>query len=757
VERGELHDDERDAGRAFTAWQRVLWGAAAALILMAGIGALNLARETRIAIRGVQHTFKVLLAIDQLGVALTEAETGQRGYLLTGDARYLEPYEAAVPRVAPAVAELRRLTADNPSAQQRVAQIEALVPTKLAEMALTVERSRSSGSASALDIVRTDIGAHATDEIRALLGAMRDEENGLLGARLTVRDESLRGTMISAIALTTVSLLILAAAIGSLRRTLRQRNVAARSLADSEERLRVTLRSIGDAVIATDVAGRIVFLNPVAQALTGWHESEAIGVALEQVFRIFNEFSREPVDSPVAKVLREGVVVGLANHTVLIARDGSEHPIDDSGAPIRGAGGALMGVVLVFRDVTGRREAERVRADLLRAEAERDAAGAANRAKDEFLAVVSHELRSPLAAASGWIEALEAGTLDAADRARAVETIGRSVRLQSLLVSDLLDVSRIVAGKLTIERMPMDVAPIVQAAVEDQRRAAGERNIEVRFDRGVPRVAMVDRARFEQVISNLLSNAIRFTPEGGRIDVALTASGDMHELAVRDSGCGIAPHLLDRVFDRFWQSPHRDERDHGGLGLGLAIAKHMIEQHEGTIVAESDGEGHGTTIRIRLPRYAGSDVVAERPRRQRQPRGDQRGVLDGVGVLLVEDHVDTRDAIAHLLRNRGASVRVADTVDGALALHQAEPAAIVISDLGLRQQSGLDLIQRIRAEEETLGVRTPAIAVSGFVGSEERHKALAAGFDVHLPKPIGFPTLLESILELLARTPSESS
>lgn len=739
---------QRIARWTLAPWQSLLCAAAGALIVGAGFLAVGGARDAKVAIGSVQHTSKVMLAIDELSAALGDAETGQRGYLLTGDARYLEPYQAALGKIAPARRELEALTSEAGTPPETSGRLDSLIRAKLEEMALTIERYHAQGPDSALGIVAIDIGKRTMNEIRALLAGMRGEKSRMLAERLARRDDGIRRTFLATMLVVGSSLLVFAVAIASLNRTLRRRIAAERAAGESEELLRVTLESIGDAVIATDVDGNVVFLNAVAQQLTGWRGAEAIGLALHQVFHIVDEFSREVVESPAEKVLREGVIVGLANHTVVIARDGTEHPIDASGAPIRDAGGALMGVVLVFRDISARRLADQDRIALLEAESARETAEAANRAKDEFLAVVSHELRSPLAAASSWIEVLEAANVSPAERERAIETISRNLRLQTRLIGDLLDLSRIATGKLTIVPVAMDVGAVVDGVLHDHRHTAHANGIALRFEAEPACVARVDRTRFEQLLSNLLSNAIRFTPAGGSIDVALAARDGMLELSVRDTGQGIAPDLLPHVFDRFWQSQDPTRREHAGLRLGLAIAKHLVEQHGGTIEVASDGVGRGAEFRIRLPRYEGNEVVTPRPA---PARGPSRKILGGVDVLLVEDEADTRDALEYLLRSRGATVRVAGTAADALALYQHQRPTIVISDLGLPRESGIDLILRVRADDEALGIRTPAIAATGLVGGEDRRRALAAGFDAKVSKPVDFAVLLRTMLELLGR------
>src|SRR4029077_4173824 len=358
--------------------------------------------------------------------------------------------------------------------------------------------------------------------------------------------------------------------------------------------LRVTIRSIGDAVIATDVRGDIVFMNPVAEALTAWRETEARGRSLGEIFRIFNAETREPVENPAVRVLREGVIVGLANHTVLIARNGHEVHIDDSGAPTREAGGELMGVVLVFRDVSEREaaEAEHRRAlwaDAARVEAERVAGALAearaeaersNEAKDAFLAILSHELRSPLSAMLAWVGILQRRSDDATTRTRAVAVLERSVRAQTQLINDLLDVSRIVSGKLQLERQPVDLAAELPGNIDTLQTLADTKGAIIgrELSQG-PFVVMGDEPRLGQVVRNLVENAVKFTPSGGRVMVRLSQVDSHVELAVIDTGEGFPSELRTVIFDRFRQSRTPLTRRHGGLGLGLAIVRHLVEEH----------------------------------------------------------------------------------------------------------------------------------------------------------------------------------
>jgi PAS domain S-box-containing protein len=372
---------------------------------------------------------------------------------------------------------------------------------------------------------------------------------------------------------------------------------------ESAERLRVTLASIGDGIIVTDEVGRITRLNEVAQALTGWNEGEAVGRPAEQVFIIANEESGEPAGNPIYRVLREGIASGLANHTVLISRDGRRVPIDDSVAPIKTTDGHMTGVVMVFRDITERRRAEHERTELLKNELDAKAeAERANRLKDEFLAVLSHELRTPLSSILGWAHVLNSRDVSEERGQYAIQAIVRGAQAEAQLVNSLLDLSRIISGKLHLEMKALDLVSIVNAAADTVRPAAETKHISI--DVVVPESPVVmtgDAGRLEQIIWNLLSNAVKFTPEQGRVEVRLKQTDSHAVIEVHDNGKGIRPDFLPHVFDRFAQAEGGGRDAHVGLGLGLAIVRELVQGHGGTIRAASAGEGQGSTFTVNLP------------------------------------------------------------------------------------------------------------------------------------------------------------
>ena len=533
---------------------------------------------------------------------------------------------------------------------------------------------------------------------------------------------------------------------------------AEEAIAEQREWFKTTLESIGDAVIATDVQGRVVFMNPVAEHLTGWKLEQARGKPCQEVFRIVNENSRRTVESPVSRVLAEGVIVGLANHTTLISLDGAEHHIDDSGAPIRNRDGRIVGVVLVFRDIGERRRLELERRDTAaererllnaertaRAEAER-----ANRVKDEFVAMVSHELRTPLNAILGWTQLMMQAQADQDVIARGLDVISRNTRLQAQLVSDLLDVSRIASGKLRLSIEKVDLASLVREVMETVQQAANEKSIHLHFDGDVASLPIAgDPARLQQITWNLLWNAIKFTPEGGSIVVTVRRCGGNAELQVTDTGAGIHPEVLPHIFERFSQANRSTTRGIGGLGLGLSIAKHLAELHGGSIRADSPGEGLGSTFTVVLPSGlpAESEVAAPEDA-GRRPRTAASDRFQGLTLLVVEDETDTLDFLARFLAGQGARVLTARTAAEGLARLADSGADVLISDIGLPDLDGYELLQRVRqAEGTSSGI--PAIALTAYARAEDRARAFRSGYQAHLAKPIEAADLVAAISRIV--------
>lgn len=788
--------------------------------------------------------------------------------------------------------------------------------------------------------------------------------------------------------------------------TTRQR--AEESLRKQSEWLRVTLASIGDAVISTDAEGRITFMNGVAESMIGCTQAEALGRPLPDVFHIINEDTRQPVDNPVETVLREGKVIGLANHTVLIARDGTERPIDDSAAPIRNDEGQVVGVVLVFHDTSGRKQAEQARAHLAaivkssddaiisknlhgiimswnkgaekvfgysaaeavgqpitmlipteyvdeeprilekirrgetvdhyetvrrrkdgrligisltvspirdeagniigaskiarditerqqaqealrrseeryrsllsiltsvvwttdaegafiapqpeweaftgqtweehqgwgwlnaihpddhervkaqwlstlesrstyesesriwhapsgkyhhyearavplfnpdgsirewignildiheqkEAEAEleklltaervaRETADAASRAKDEFLATVSHELRSPLNAMLGWARLLSGGKLSDETAARGLKAIEQNAKAQAQLIEDLLDVSRIISGKFRLNNEPIQVVKVVEAAIDSVRPTAEVKGVQLQvvLDPDVGPVSG-DAGRLQQVVWNLLSNALKFTPRAGRVQVRLLRVNSNIEIEVSDTGQGIAPEFLPYVFERFRQADGSSTRSHGGLGLGLAIVRHIIELHGGSVTADSPGKGQGATFTVRLPLMVTHSKTSGEERVH--PRVDGEGSLgfkpslslEGVKVLVVDDEPEALLLLSTVLTQCGAYVKTASSAEEGFREVQMWRPNVIVSDIGMPEEDGYSFIKRVKTWMRETGTWIPAVALTAFARAEDRMKALASGYQIHVPKPVEPAELITVLVSLVDR------
>jgi PAS domain S-box-containing protein len=668
-------------------------------------------------------------------------------------------------------------------------------------------------------------------------------------------------------------------------RDMTERISSEEALAQQRELLQVTLSSIGDAVIATDVAGSITFLNTVARAITGWGD-EANGRPVEDVFHIINEQTRAGVENPALRAMKQGIIVGLANHTILITKDGKELPIDDSGAPIIDAQGKILGAVLVFRDVRERRKAERTQALLAgivqssddaivsksldgiirswndgaervfgyseneaigksitiivpperldeeksiletlrrgeriehfetervtkegkrvpisltvspiknasgeiigaskivrditqrkyieqererlltREQQLRTEAQAASKLKDEFLATVSHELRTPLNAVLGWSTMFRHRQVPPETLKIGIAAIERNARFQAQLIEDLLDVSRIISGKMQLDIRPIEITPIIKSVLESLRPAAEAKHLqlELTVDPLADRLR-ADEARLQQIIWNLLSNSVKFTDQGGLIQIAITRSDSVTRISVHDNGQGIEQEFLPFVFDRFQQADSSITRKHGGLGLGLAISRHLVELHGGTIEVESAGAGQGATFRVSLP-LTGVAITDSTVTNRQQKNSLARGAagagvpnLSSFKVLAIDDAEDARELLKAVLEQFGARVMTASSVQEGLKLLSVWRPDVIVCDIGMPEQDGYTFIKEVRKLSPETGRDVPAIALTGYVRVEDRMRALAAGYQMFVSKPVE-ATELASLIEAVMGLPHGSS
>jgi len=374
------------------------------------------------------------------------------------------------------------------------------------------------------------------------------------------------------------------------------------------------------------------------------------------------------------------------------------------------------------------------------------AAAEASRLKDEFLATLSHELRTPLNAIFGWVQMLQTGIVSPERLRHAIEVIGRNTTLQARLIEDILDVSRIISGKLEIELSPVLLGPLIDTAISGVLPAAQAKSIELvkTAPAELPEIDG-DHKRLHQVFGNVLSNAVKFTPNGGRIDVRCTVDGDTIAIEIQDSGVGIAREFLPFVFERFRQADSRAIRRHGGLGLGLAIARHLVEQHHGDIHATSAGPGLGTTVHIRLPirTESATHPAALRPPSSVEADGDFR--MHGMTILIVDDQPDSCELLAALFERQGARVVQCDSAESALGVLTDVEANLLIADIAMPDVDGYELIRRVRATHAAL----PAIAVSAYARPQDRRRALTAGYDGYCAKPVEASQLLRAVREVM--------
>jgi signal transduction histidine kinase/ActR/RegA family two-component response regulator len=499
----------------------------------------------------------------------------------------------------------------------------------------------------------------------------------------------------------------------------------------------LTVDSISEAVCLLDYEGRILRHNAVLARLSG-QGPDLVGRDARDVLDIILagagwERGTGPIETPQNVELEAGDKAWqLTTETV------------------READGWPAGIVCVLRDISERRRIDAMRAALLHLEQEaRREAEATNHAKDEFLAVLSHELRTPLTAMLGWTSMLASGRLNAEATAHAIEVVDRNTRLQARIIEDLLDVSRIISGKMTLRLEEVSLGPALEAAVDSIRAVAAAKGValEIRLEAGIG-ILSGDAGRLQQVFANLLSNAVKFTPAGGRIVVTATRNAEAIVVAVSDTGRGIPTDLLPFIFEPFRQAEGAQRRTHTGLGLGLAIVRHVVELHGGRVHVASEGPGQGATFSVHLPVGTCPVEVEAPPIREDGRREPAPASLRGLRLLLVEDDPDTREVVGTLLGQAGVEVLTVGSAEAALAAIGSSPLDVLISDVGMAGRDGYDLIREVRRMPPDRG-RIPAIALSAFAREADRQDALAAGYDRHVAKPVEVERLLAAVADVM--------
>jgi PAS domain S-box-containing protein len=498
------------------------------------------------------------------------------------------------------------------------------------------------------------------------------------------------------------------------------------------------IEHITDAVFIADAATkRVVRVNSAVTRLLGFDESLQLEVGLEHYSALIQPQLPDgtPLVTEQLLVMRalQGEEVHNA-HVVWRRRDGELIHVIAGASPIRNTSGEIVLAVVTAHEVTS----------LLQIQAELERS---NQAKDMFLAMLSHELRTPLTPVLGWANILRDNLDDRAVVKRGLEAIERNARLQAQLVDDLLDLSRIITGKIELVRAPVDLNQIVRHALETVQYRLDAQMLDLELDLALdPLPVNADATRLEQVIWNLLSNAVKFTPARGRISVSSRLAGDYCQVEVSDNGVGIKTGLLQVIFNRFCQADSGTSRRHGGLGIGLAIARSLVEMHGGWIEAESKGEGRGARFTVAIPLH---EVKLKRPARQRRRRDVAATNLEDVRVLILEDSTDTRELLGIILNAYGCQVSLASSVPEGLRLAAEIMPDVVISDIGLPDLDGYEFVQQLR---QLRGLRDiPVIALTGYAMEGDRKRALESGFNKHLPKPVETEHLIAAIQQVLTK------
>ena len=528
-----------------------------------------------------------------------------------------------------------------------------------------------------------------------------------------------------------------------------------RVLAEDEAaaRLAAIIDSSDDAIVSKTLQGVITSWNQAAERIFGYTAAEAVG---RHITLIIPEERRAEEDEVLSRLVRGERIDHF--ETVRRAKDGRRVEISLTVSPVRNSAGRVIGASKVARDISDQRRRERERQSLLEREREaRAEAEAVNRSKDQFLATLSHELRTPLNAIYGWARMLDTGRLDEPAIRRATGAILRNAAAQVQLIEDLFDVSRVITGNMRLEVRPLNVAAVLEAALDTVRPAATAKGVHLESVLAPGAEAMMgDPARLQQVVWNLLMNAVKFTPRGGRITAHLRRVNTHIEIVVRDTGEGISPEHMPRLFQRFGQADSSSTRGHTGLGIGLALVRYLVDLHGGTVNAHSAGPGLGATFTVTLPVSAVPELLAPHPASAPAsvPGTDQLKPvsLRDLRILVVDDDAEGLELAALVLINAGAEVRTSPSAADAIAVLESWSPDVLVTDLAMPSEDGFSLLRRARRATTLRGRRLPALALTAYGRSEDRIRVLAAGFSLHLAKPVNPAELVLCVASLGGRT-----
>lgn len=703
---------------------------------------------------------------------------GHRGYLLTGKEPYLKFYYQARDDISRDFDGLRLLAARNQQQRRKLNELEQLKEQSLKLSEEIVETRRQRGFNAAQALIERDSGQALMEDIRRVIKEMEAEVSRVLQVREAASSSSARRAKIILMAGSSMGVLLTALAflavrneLGRRRRaeaTLRQSNielerrVAERTaeLSGVTQRLRFALDGARFGAWAVELPSGRFWADEASKMIHGFEPDHQINSIEDAAANVYHE-DRAGIKARVQEAVQNCSVLECEYRVV--APNGDERWVASRGQVVyaESAEAQTLRMFGISQDVTERKQAEVERERLLANEkAARQVAEEANRAKDEFLAVLSHELRTPLNAIVGYTNLMRGGKHKVEDTPRMLDIVLRNARAQQQLIEDMLDVSRIITGKMGLELGPVELKAIIQRALDTIRPAATAKQIELEaaFD---PDVAAItgDANRLQQAVWNLLSNAVKFTPAGGKVTAHLTRVNSQVEIAVSDTGKGISREYLPHVFDRFSQEDYSITRSYGGLGLGLSIVRHIAELHGGTVSVTSEGEGRGATFSVRLPLTAKQAPAPQTNAIQGTAGFTSRGAesqLDGARLLVVDDDADTRQLLKHVLEDYGAEVKTAASAAEALEAISASLPDALVADIGMPGEDGYALMRKIRALPPSRGGAVPSLALTAYARPEDRVRALTAGFQYYVTKPVEPDELATAIASLTGRLDGHS-
>ena len=714
------------------------------------------------------HAQEVVQKLDSILINTTDVETGMRGYVLTGKEDFLGPYQNAEEQAKENIAALRRLVSSSPTQKQRIADLENLVNEKITISRRYLESYREQGGEVAARLIAGGQGKAVMDKIRAKVTEMKTEEISVVREREAQINSGYAQTFYLIVFGSVAGIVFLGLAGMAILREIGIRKIAEDDLKDANKNLESRIEErTKNLVLSNDALSQIrVFNQAILDSLSSHIAVVDKSGNIKAVNEAWKKFARENsrddesaldfvgdnyINVCEAPDINDSQTESItANLKRLLKGEidhfSAEYPCHSKTEKrwfllnVTALKTAEGGAVIAHTDISKRKGAEAELEKLFASEQKaRREAETANRMRDEFLATVSHELRNPLNSILGWSRMLQKNQLEGENKSKAIETIVRNAESQNHLIEDMLDVSRIITGKLRLDIQPINPSEFVEAAIETVRPAAAAKEITIKteIDYGANKING-DPNRLQQVVWNLLSNAIKFTPKRGEVYVRLRFDHSMIHIEVSDTGPGISEEFLPYVFDRFSQADASTVKKFGGLGLGLAIVRHITEMHGGTVEVQSGGN-KGATFIVKLPIMAVSveaDQIQSTDEIQIKHLQTEASIdLSGISILVVDDEKDTRQLLQQVLTYYGAEVTMAGAASEAFAEVTAKRFDLLISDIGMPEEDGYSLIRRIRKLPANKG-RIPAIALTAYARPQDRMQALTSGFQTHLAKPV---------------------